>query len=274
MLRSTNLRPGLLVSLKTALRGGVDYRKVTIQPNHLEDGAAVEKWETTRIVDDPEEHARGVEIRGKARSLITSACCLSSFGLLCPDNRESELADAIAAAQALAQDFNATARATRLEVNVLAGRIAHDDVQAAKAIGSEVRDLLAAMDAGVRAMDPSAIREAADRARAVSGMLDGSTQERVKAAIDEVRKVARELVRAQKAGESAALIVEEAKLRALDAARFSVLDMMGERPDVPLAEPAAPAGRAVDFEPEAPKVQSADAVSQVLSNPPQFDLEV
>ncbi len=42
----------------------------------------------------------------------------------------------------LADEFNATARLTRLYVNVIAGRIAPDDVEAVKAINSEVRDLL------------------------------------------------------------------------------------------------------------------------------------
>jgi len=94
-MHTTMIRPGLLVSLKTTLRGGVTYQKRTIDPEHAVGAALVETWETTREVADAEDHARAIVARGKCGSLVTGVCCSSSFGLLCPVEREDKLAAAI-----------------------------------------------------------------------------------------------------------------------------------------------------------------------------------
>ncbi len=249
-MKSILIRPGLLVSLKTTIRGGVSYDKREIEPEHLIDGTAtVATWETTRRVQDAAELERATVARGKARTAITRACIPSSFGLLCPVANEDKLAEGIAEAQDIADAHRRTAFCTRLDVYVITGRIADNDEQAMRAVGSEIRDLIGAMESAVRAASPDAIRDAANRARALNGMLGEETQKKVSAAISEARKVARDIVsRVDKAGERAADVVEGLKLEALAGARFAVLDMLGEN-EMPAETEAMPvAGRAVDFE--------------------------
>lgn len=255
LLPATIIRPGLLVSLSARLNGGVTYEKVEIEPTHqvidLGENATKARWETTRTIADADEHERGQKVRSKARSLIARTCCESSLGLLCPIGREGELMQAITDARAAAAEFNVTARFSRVEIYVLIGRISDSDVEAVKAIGAEVRELLDAMDAGIKAADPEKIREAASRAREVSGMLSEDVQAKVSKAIDEVRTIARDLVRATKAGETAASVIDSVKLARLDAARFAVLDIEGGVESVrEVAAPAAPAIDlpAIDFE--------------------------
>jgi hypothetical protein len=258
------IRPGLLVSLSAVLKGGVQYSKTTIVPEHQEGVASIAAWETTRKIADAEEHARAVVARSKARYAITGVCCTSSFGLLCPQDSEAKLIAAIKQAQEIADAHNATANHTRLDVYVITGRVADNDVQAARAIGAEVKELIAAMEAGVKAANPEAIREAANKARALSGMLSAEAQGKVKAAINEVRSIARDIVkRVEQGAEVAAAVVDDVKLDALAAARFAVLDLTGEAVESSPQENIA--GRAIDLEPIAP-------VHSAVPATPSFEL--
>lgn len=243
MLRSTTLRPGLLVSLKTSVRGNIDYQKRTIeQDTTTETGALRAKWETTRIISDPAEHEAAEKARSKASSLVRGVCVRSEFGLLCAEKDAEQLEDAIRQARIVADEFNATARLSHVSVYVITGRVAGDDVEAVRAINSEVRDLLENMAAGVQAFDVDRIRDAANRARNIGAMLPTETQAKVQQAIDAARSAARQMV---KAGETAAQEIDAAALRRITDARTAFLDLDDAQE---IATPQE-TGRALDLEP-------------------------
>lgn len=246
-MKASVLKPGLLVSLKTSIKGGVNYQRVDLEPEHdTAEGARIARWETTREVPDPTEFERAIKARSAARSVITATCCASSFGLLCPTTREADLDDAITEARKIADAHNAGAALSQVQVYVLVGRVASDDAEAARAIGAEVRELLDLMRAGIAAANPDAIREAAGKARALGSMLDESVAGRVTEAIVEARKAAREIVaRVSKAGETAAQVVAECSVARIDAARFAFLDL----DDGAEVTHEAPAARGLDLEP-------------------------
>lgn len=242
-LRSTTLRPGLLVSLKTSVRGNIDYQKRVIeQDTTLDTGALRAKWETTRIISDPEEHDRAEKARSKASSLVRGVCVRSEFGLLCAQKDADELEQAIAAARVVADEFNATARLSHVSVYVITGRVAGDDVEAVRAINSEVRDLMDRMETGLKSFDVDIIREAANRAQNLGAMLPTETAAKLQDAIDTARKAARRIV---KAGEQAASEIDETVIRRITEARTAFLDLDEQK------EIQAPAeeGRALDLTP-------------------------
>jgi hypothetical protein len=243
------LKPGLLVSLKTNVRGGVEYQRRELEQEHTEgNGSTVAKWETTRVILDPVEYERAIQARGKARTAVISACNQTSFGLLCPMAREAELNTAIDVARIIADEFNATALRSTVEVYVITGRVAQDDVEAARAIGAEIRDLLEAMESGIKAMDAEAIREAANKARAIGGMLTESANEKMQSAIKEARAAARVIVkRIEKGAEDSAKVVAEISIKEIEAARFAFIDLDPVSPVAP--EPVAPASPDVGLQP-------------------------
>lgn len=280
-LSSNTLRPGLLVSLKTSIRGNVDYDKRTIeQDSFTADGARVAKWETVRTIENPEEFESAKVARGKARSLIVSVCSQTSFGYLCPEIDSEKLSRAIADARNVAAEFNATATHSKLSVYVITGRVADNDLEAVRAINSEVRGLLESMQAGVRNLDASMIREAANKARNLGAMLSPDAQVRIQLAIDTARETARRIV---KAGTTAAAEIDNSAIRRIEESRVAFLDI-DSAPVVDVAAPA-PETRAVDFAPAAPEVapvanaespafdmDSAGAVAApVAATVPQFD---
>jgi hypothetical protein len=245
----TTLRPGLLVAVRTSIKGNVHYstKDLPLDFQAYEDSAtvaAVTKWETTKVVADPEEQERATKARSNARSAIQTVCAKSDFGLLCPLDKEAKLDAALDVALAIVREFNDTTNITKLSFNVLRGKIEADDVRAIRAINQEMRDLVDAMGEGMRNLDVETIRNAANKARSVSQMLTPQAQERIKGAIDLARKTAREIV---KAGETGAAEVDRLAIAKLSEARTAFLDV-DIAGDVQAPEAAAPV--AVDFEPE------------------------
>jgi hypothetical protein len=221
-MQTSTLRPGLLISLKTSIRGNVTYDKRDIEREYLtEEGKKFAKWETARTIADPTEYEDATKVRSKVRSIISGICAKSAFGLLCPENAAVNLDKAIIDARRLVGEFNNSAKLTRLDVYVMAGKIAPDEVEAVRAINGEVCDLLADMIEGMHNLDVKAIRDAADRARSLAQMLLPDAQGRVQVAIDVARSEARRI----KAGESATLEVDQRAIRRITETRTSFLDL-------------------------------------------------
>jgi hypothetical protein len=243
----STLRPGLLVSLKSSVRGNVKYNKTPTATTRVGD-EEVATWSTERTIADPVEHEAAAKARARARSLIASVCANSAFGLLCPEQDQDKLDAAVAAARAVVDAFNATAKLSRLNVYIIAGRIAPDDVEAVKAINSEVRDLLNTMEQGVKNLDVAAIRDAASRAKSIGQMLSPDMQARIQIAVDTARNAAKAIV---KAGEQAAVEVDLSAVRKIAESRSAFLDLDEAR------EVQAPVGeaRTIDLAPEAPTVK-------------------
>lgn len=250
-MRTRILQPGYLVSLKSSIRGGPSYHRVDLGAETRPDGSTVNEWQTTRELQDPDEYERAVKVRSKCRAHVTGICSRSEFGLLCPTSREDALGDAISAARLLASAFNNGAQTCHVDMYAIAGRIADDDAEAARAVASEIRDLMTAIDSGIQAADPKAIRDAANKARSLGAMLSGEAAEKAQAAIKQAREAAREIVkRIVKSGENAATVINEIKTDAIGKARFAFLDFEEGSHE---AAPVAPRALDLDYgEPDAP----------------------
>jgi hypothetical protein len=242
-MATTILKPGILVSLKTILHGGVRYERRDLSVSDEEipsDAADVARWETKRVTENAAEHAQAVKVRGAASNLIRGVCAHTAFGLLCPEDREQDLSLAVEQARKLADEHNACAGSTLVHVYVLRGRIASTDEEATRAIASEVRGLLDEMERGVRRADATAIRDAAKRAQQVGAILDGAQAEQVTEAIEQARKAARAIVkRIEKDGEAADVVLRDLSTASIERARFAFLDF--DAPAVTSSEPALPA---------------------------------
>lgn len=245
--QSSTLRPGLLVSLKTSIAGNVRYTKIELEADHkTESGERKARWETQRLITDPDEHEAARKVRSRASSLIRGSCAHSAFGLLCPEDKADVLDKAVAEARALADEFNKSARLSRVYLYVIAGRIASDDVEAVKAINSEVRDLLDEMKEGVENLDVKAIRDAAGRAKSLGSMLSPDAAARIQIAIDTARATAKKIVQA---GEEGAAEIDRAAIKKITESRTAFLDLDGGGD---ISTPRA-TGRALDLSPDVEK---------------------
>jgi hypothetical protein len=239
----STLRPGLLVNIKTSIKGNVKYLKTDGDEVQKRTGELITTWETERTVKDPAEQKTATEVRSKARNLIVGVCAASEFGLLCPEASRADLDKAFSKARGLCADFNATAKTTRLKFNAIAGRIAPDDLEAVRAINGEVRDLLGEMKLGIKALDVERVRDAASRAKKLGNMLAPEFKERIEETIKVVRAQAKKIV---EAGEQAATAIDKETIKSLNAARTAFLDLDDA---VEVAAPADISGRALDLAP-------------------------
>jgi hypothetical protein len=245
MITSTDstLRPGLLVSLNTSVAGNVQYDKRELEADHLtEDGKRRARWETERVIEDPEEHARALKVRNKCLSLIRLVCVRSAFGLLCAEIDEPKLRSALREAQRLAEEFNETAKLNRVKIHTIIGRVAADDVEAVKAINSEISQLMRNMETGIEKLDVKAVREAAAEAKNRAQMLSPDAAARVQTAIDLARQAA---TRIKAAGEAAAIEIDRATIARIAEQRTAFIDLDDA---APIQKPTVSA-RTLDLEP-------------------------
>lgn len=248
MITST-LKPGLLVSLKTVLSGNVSYRKVDIDPEHAIEGTEAAReatWQTTRTTSDAQEFERARKARSAAVYEVAKVCAATAFGMLCPEAKRAELDAGIARGRAIVDEFNASARITRISLYVITGRVAQDDAEAIRSIRAEVGSLLSDMKEGIDGLSAEKVRDAAKRAKEIAEMLSDESRASVQEAIEAARAAARAITKAAKAGEVAAAEIDASAIATLNSARLAFLDVSDAR------EVAAPVvqERALDLAPE------------------------
>ena len=237
------LRPGVLVSLKTRTRGTVKYDKRDLEFAHLTgDGTQVSRWETEKTVFDAAEQKEASQVVSSASYLIRKLCVQSEHGLLCPDSRADQLPAAITAARELADQFNAGATYTRVEVNVICGRVVADDVEATRAIFSETERFLQQMQDGLQELDVKKVRAVMRKAKDVGQMLAPEANQAIASAVSVASAACRKIV---KAGNQAAIAIDQNAINAIGAARNSFLDF--DITEVEVDTPQIITPRGIDF---------------------------
>jgi hypothetical protein len=280
----TTIRPGILVAFRTAIAGGVEYRRVDLDappdagevaadPNApapaVEIKKEVTRWETTKILTDAEEHKLATQIRNSAVRDVRKVCSETTFGLLCPQAQETALDEAFATARAKVDTFNAGARFTRIQINMLKGRIASTDEEAVKAITAEVGAMVRQIDRAVKSLEPEAIRAAAKRAAEIGAILGDDDKARLSEAIKAARTAATQIARADKLGQKASFVLATEQQEAIDRARWAFLDLddapaeeAGEA--LPAADLARTAGLDLDDAPEERAAPEESGIAPVV----------
>lgn len=246
------LKPGILVSLKTHQSGNRSYQKREIERPHIADGGVERsRWDTTKIVFDPEEAKEAAQVANRARYLITRLCADTAHGPLCPMERRDELNEAIAEARTLVNNFNAGATFTRIEVNVICGEIVADDVNTARALFSETERFMAQMQEGLEQLDVKKVRAACTKILDVGQMLSPNASADITAAVNAARAACKKIVAA---GEQVAIEIDRNAIEMIGLARSSFLDF--EEPPAVEVESFHGNGRALDFEPTEVQVEA------------------
>jgi hypothetical protein len=202
------------------------------------------------VIEDKDEYERAIKARSTALSAIRRECQSTTFGLLCPEQHEGALDAAIAKARAIVEEHNATAVHTRVSVYALKGRVASNDAEAARAITSELAGLVVQMQRGIETVDAASIRDAANKAREMSAMLDDSLKGKIDGAIAQARKAARDITRRiEKNAEDKAIVLADIQRGQIESARIAFLDLSEAAPVEAL--PAIDAQRFADLDVDA-----------------------
>jgi len=239
------IRPGVLVSVKTSHAGNRSYQKKEIErPHRTDDGVERSRWDTVRIVFDPDEAKEASQVASRARYLITRLCADTAHGPLCPMDRREELYEAIKEARELVEKFNETSVFSRVEVNVICGEIVADDVMAARALFSETEKFMTQMQEGLEQLDVKKVRAACNKLLDVGQMLSPEASTTAALAVNTARAACRKIVAA---GEQAAIEIDQKAIETIGLARNSFLDFNLDDGAVAVEREHAPRG--LDFEP-------------------------
>ena len=238
------IEPGLLVSLNSEVSGNTRYYREQLEAAHVTtNGFEQSVTEVTKIVRDPAEQKAAEKVRGKCRSLITSVCTKSRFGLLCPEDREPQLEDRVTSARTLSDDFNRDAVYTHVSFNVFWGVVAQDNVRATAAITTECQKLMEIMQLGLVELDVKKVRAACAKARQMEQMLSSDASLKVDIAVRVARQACKRIV---KAGEAVVKEIDRNAIRNIGLARTSFLDLAVNGDDVDFDVPLLSFGRAVE----------------------------
>ena len=224
-MNEVTIKPGFLISIKTTCNGGVQYQRMDIDTKGDGNGREITEWQTTRVIEDKDEHQRSVLVRAKCSNMLRLACISTPFGYICPESKMDSFMEIYEDAQRRALEFNASASYTRITVNMMRGRIATDDDAAIKSMMSEMETLAQTMTSAIARGDVKAIRDAATMAKQMGGMLDETAQEKVTKAVEAARKAARDIVkRVEKKGEKLEQVIGEQNVSPIDQMRVAFLD--------------------------------------------------
>lgn len=216
------LKPGILVSIKTSQSGNRSYQKQELERAHLtEGGVERSRWNTTKIVFDPEEAKAAAQIANRARYLVTRLCADTAHGPLCPVDRRDDLTAAINESRAMVRDFNESAVFSRVEVNVICGEIIADDLNTVRALFSETEKFMAEMQQGLAELDVKKVRAVCVKALDVGQMLSPEASATMTLAVNAARAACKKIVAA---GEQAAVEIDERAIHTIGVARSSFLD--------------------------------------------------
>ena len=168
----------------------------------------------------------------------------------------SELDQALGESRELVLTFNGSAVHTRIDVWCIRGQIVESDTDAAKAISSEIAAILADMQQGIVDRDAAAIRESARKARALGGMLDEASAEKVSKSVEKARAAAKEIVKTiEERGHANLILVADSYVNEIATARTAFLDL--EEPtqatEGEMLAPVLPKGLDLDEDVSAPE---------------------
>ena len=238
MARKITLRPSVLVRFITRLAGGVTYIRRDLSDN-LDGNTETKTWETTRVVEDTEEHARASRVRSALYQQVRKVCADTVIGLICQRESEAKLDEALAKCDEMAREFNSTAKTCRLACIGVKFNVEASNEAAAKAIAGQIQDMLVELKAALAAADVQKIREVLASARGLETTLPTSDGEALGAAVKAARVAARTIKReVEKKQRDIEEVKREIDLAPVEAARAFFLDLSEDKPTeaVPLQE--------------------------------------
>lgn len=198
------VRPGLLVSMRTSIKGGVSYRREDLVDEIEGEGTRTE-WKTEKKVENADEYTRARRLRARVVTLIGGACVKTAFTYICPLENEALLDERIAEAQAACDAFNEEAVHSQVTFDLMRGRYMEDTKETVQAVRREIHELLEELNSALKAGEVQSIRDVAARATQMGRLLEEGTEARsaLERAVKESRRVAGQLVKRIKEGADA-----------------------------------------------------------------------
>lgn len=231
------IRPGYMIALKTSTEvkhpDAIVYHRELLEETILPDGSSKKRWKTTKIQENPGEFKVATTVRLRVRTVVTSHCAETPFGLICPKDDMPALRAALAALRPEVQAFNETSKHYRVVWSMLPGEIAENATEAVEAISEQVALLVEQLERATIAGSVDGIRGVCGNAVQLGKLLEQESEG--KAALDRAikaaRRVARQVVkRVEKSTEDLEAVLQEQHFSPILAARAFFVKPAGAGP--------------------------------------------
>jgi hypothetical protein len=238
-----SIKPGVLVLFSvhvhdSGITRDTDDLSADNASTFVPEGATVRVTKTTTVHRDPAEHDRAIKLRGKIEGMIRRHLTINPFLKHCSFDGFDLLLSDLATCQALADEHNASpeTRYTRVVIYFVPAVIGAADAEdqakalevqtrAARQMAEECKRILDDMSRGIDNLDPTAIREARERAQSFSPVLSAEQSTALDSAIETATKAANLIGKLQRKGEEAADILASVSREAIGRARIAFLDL-------------------------------------------------
>lgn len=222
--RDIDVGGGYIIATEFGASGGVHYERPSAGREVRETRGGrgrLERYETTKRIDDLESVAMSNQIVNRAYYLVEKFCTRTPLGYYCPAERLTDLDRAMEEVTETAQLFNDCQRdeggARRVTVALYPLRLAMDDRRAAVRLSETVRERLRAVTDALRAGDVKATENALDRCRNLEGLATGVQREAIQVALDSARDAKRQLAEALRGGADALQAAAALDVEAIEA---------------------------------------------------------
>ena len=243
-MRTLTLPPSFLLGGAVSVEASVSYqcldRADTTAPLEAGDRVDTTVKTTRKDITGAAEYEQVKLVVNDIRRVVRGVTRSTPIGVLCLKRDEAALDEALAVVRALATEHNRTAKFHFVRVTYVKALVVADDDRAARELAFEMRTTLNELAAGIAALDPAAIREAANKAKMLAPVLEDVQRDLVKGAVDEARATASAIVKAAEKGETFAVTVGGK----VDVARSAFLDF--EIPEEVAVRSNVDAGRFAD----------------------------
>lgn len=219
------LKPSILLGVGIHRSGGVHYARKILEEYESGEGE-VKEWNTVKTIDDKKDLEDAERAASKLRRMVGKLCARTSFGYLCPLEKEGDLDDLLAEMRHEAREVTLGLKTCALTVSFIKGRIAANDADAAKALTAEIGSFLTQLTDAIASADVKLIRHVLVEARGLDTLLAPAQSSLLQEAVAEAREAAKTIRKEmEKKGRSKELVVQGLALSAIDSARMCFLEL-------------------------------------------------
>jgi hypothetical protein len=190
------IEPCILVSDALSVERGVTYHRRDISKEVHSDGSEDATWQTDRHYKNREEAKEAERVYAKARQRIRSQSLYTEIGFVCPMSKQTELANAIAEARQIVDDFNAKARHCHVHFRVVCTRIEPNNVDGAATLQDTLTKSVSEIRNALQNFDPKKARDVLSSTKELVEILgDPQTKRELAKAREESAELAKEIKR-------------------------------------------------------------------------------
>lgn len=159
-LEVREMTPGTLVTELVSLKGGIHYDR-EYEQSYFDDQAQIREWKTISRIEDPKERADAQRLRSKIYQMVRRCCVKTPVGLICDEQRKTELTQILSDVKRDRDEFNNKAKTCRVVTNHACFDVRSDNHETISAIMEQIAEVAETVNSAIMQDDEKTLRQSA-----------------------------------------------------------------------------------------------------------------